>query len=214
MPPRPGPWEAVALEWARAGMLSREAAKRWGISVNAASERLRRARIRSEGGLPKQPSPKVAERLAMLEDRIAVALDAHEARVHDILDMAAQLVAQVAELTKRVGELEVTAAKPAPVKQAPKGNGERPPKPPPAMWVWVVGECRSALGERGVAQALGVEVADVRHWLSGHTPSARHREQLRDLLATLWARESFVDFDEVMDMRERVLAHRTQGADL
>jgi hypothetical protein len=82
------------------------------------------------------------------------------------------------------------------------GPDKAPPtQPPPALWQWVAVECVRAVGVPEVARRTHSDVDRVTTWTRGTTPSSKSRDALRELLATLWARELFVDFDELADKR-------------
>jgi len=222
MPPPVGPWEAEALEWALEGVKAPEAARRWGCAEKAAAERMRRAKIRAEGrAAPKRPVRGLVWHLEQVDARIEEATAVQHRAVDLLADIAVAnkvLLERTAKLEKRLAELSKPQAKtpppalPPPAEVASAKHDAR--QPPPSLWVWIVGECRAALGEGGVAQALGVDTTEVRHWHGGRVPSSKHRAELRHLLATLYGRETFASYDDLEDARERVFLYKTQGAEV
>lgn len=76
----------------------------------------------------------------------------------------------------------------------------------------MVTELTCEVGWFHVAKAVGVTVDQLQSWARGHsTPSSKHRDELRALLASLWARELDLGGDELEQMRDRVMG-RPNGA--
>lgn len=201
MPVPPGPWEAEALQWAREGVTTAEAAKRWGVTVNAAGMRYMRALRRSRGGSGSQLAPSLSSRLDRLDARIEAVAEADD-KIQSQLDA---VLARMGEIEKRL-EAQARTVVTVPATTA------KPSGPPESLWAYITGECRAAISEAAVAKAAGVDINQVRRWIHGENPSARHRECLRGLLATIYARQSFGSYDDLEEARDRVMRYSGAGA--
>lgn len=150
---------------------------------------------------------KVTDRTLRLIDQVITdGLKVQAAVVKDALAATrrecAALAKQVQALSAKVGELE---ARPAQVVELAAG----PAAPasavaPSSLWLWVVGECVRQLGMSGLVAELEVSQSLVDMWLRGATPNARQREELKRVLATIWARDLFDDRDDLLDARDRL----------
>lgn len=203
-----GGWDEEALAWAAEGVDCAVMALRWGCSHTAACGRLMRAQQRANiKSAPSEiPSKRVERRLVALEDCVvrliglveALGVGSAQAPAVDIDAIAARL------------EKAISASTAAPVLAAPSKTDHD--KGTPALWVWVATECARALGDQGCAKAMNVTPELIRQWCGGTVPKSGHREELKHLLATLWARETFVDFDDLLEARERTLRYSSDRA--
>jgi hypothetical protein len=209
MPRAFGGWDADALAWEAEGVSCAVMALRWGCSHTAACGRLMRAQQRANiKSAPSEiPSKRVERRLVALEDAVVrliglvEALGAGSVQTPPSVDIEA--------IAARL-EKAIAAAAAAPVLAAPSKTDHD--KGTPALWVWIATECARAIGDQAAARALDVEIATLRQWCGGTVPKSAHREELKHLLATLWARETFVDFDDLLEARERTLRYASDRA--
>lgn len=138
-----------------------------------------------------------ADALASTRDSIAeLAM-----RVRDLAKGQTELLRRLDSLAERPAEVERSAdAGPVtPKKSRPSSET------PTALWLWIVNECVRQIGMAGVVDQLEVNESLVNQWLRGTTPSSRHRDDLKRLLATIWARDDlFDDLDDLLDARDRL----------
>lgn len=133
-------------------------------------------------------------------------------RVRDIAKVQTELARKVQDLAERPAEVVSTVdAEALAAATTPKG---RPSSvAPPALWLWIVNECVRQIGMAGVVDQLEVTESLVNMWLRGTTPSSRHRDDLKRLLATIWARDDlFDDVDDLLDARDRLLTAQNAEA--
>lgn len=122
-------------------------------------------------------------------------------RVRDLAKGQTELLRRLDSLAERPAEVE-RSADAAPV----TAKNKRPSsEAPPALWLWIVNECVRQIGMAGVVDQLEVSESLVNQWLRGTTPSSRQRDDLKRLLATIWARDDlFDDVDDLLDARDRL----------
>lgn len=76
---------------------------------------------------------------------------------------------------------------------------------PSTLWIWIINELSREIGTSGLCDELGVDDKTLSMYQRGSlSPSAKLRDRLRELLATVWARDLFDDSDELADARERL----------
>lgn len=156
--------------------------KFYGISASAASQLTKRARVWSTGG-------EVDD--SVLEDKVSQSTSAIMEKLETIED---HLLAMRHQKELDVDDKQAGAGRPAHT------------QPPSQMWTWIVVECVEALGESGVADYVSTDRDNVRLWRRGlATPRPGFRDKLKELLATLWAREIYEDNEDLYDrMKTRI----------
>jgi hypothetical protein len=232
------------LKWKQEGRTNAWMAKQLGISPGAIRQALIRAnhwKLATEREeMLRNPDAETAARvqlsisqdhvLARVDDLITEGLKIQAQVTRPLLERVAEVIP---EMTRTMGvvlermvimeaAIERLERRPVSAPVAPPSSAPAAPKtgrpsesgPPPALWVWIAQECSRHLGRQGTADALRVDVNTVSRWLTGATPKSSERDELRNLLATLWARETFVDFDDVEDARGRVVAQSSAGAEV
>lgn len=125
-------------------------------------------------------------------------------RVRDIAKVQTELAQKVQALAERPVEV-VSAVDTEALAAATTPKGRPKAEAPPSLWLWIVNECVRQIGMAGVVDQLEVNESLVNQWLRGTTPSSRHRDDLKRLLATIWARDDlFDDLDDLLDARDRL----------
>jgi len=222
-----------ALRWVREGKTNAWIGEQLGLRPGSTKALIARAiRWQAEQGLSEATSSALHAAITsdavlntldeMITDGLKVQAAAIRPVLEDVRRELPDLKRAVGTLLERMVIMEAAIERierRAPVVAAPSATETpktaRPADttPPPALWVWIAQECSRHLGRQGTADALGVEVKVVTSWLSGTTPKSSERDELRNLLATLWARETFVDFDDVEDARSRLPTAQNAGAE-
>ena len=199
-----GGWDEEALAWEAEGVNCAVMALRWGCSHTAACGRLVRAQQRANiKSAPSEiPSKRLERRMVALEDCVVRLIGTVEAASAGAVPAAP--VVDIEAIAARL-EKAISAATAAPVLAAPSKTDHA--RGTPALWVWIATECTRAIGDQACARALGATSEEIRAWCGGKVPKSAQREELKHLLATLWARETFVDFDDLIEARERTLRY-------
>ena len=141
-----------------------------------------------------------ADALASTRDAIAEL----SMRVRDIAKVQTELARKVQALAERPADVVSTVDTDA-VAAASTPRGRPKSEAPAVLWLWIVAECVRQIGMAGVVDQLEVSESLVNQWLRGTTPSSRHRDDLKRLLATIWARDDlFDDLDDLLDARDRL----------
>lgn len=78
------------------------------------------------------------------------------------------------------------------IKGAHKARGNLPPR---SLWSWIAIECIRSIGVSRVAEWTGASLEEVKLWCKSGIPSSKYRERLKELLASVWARELWPDFE-------------------
>lgn len=115
------------------------------------------------------------------------------------LDSAAAAVAEVVRLRAEVRALrsELVAAQRASGGQNAGRVLTVTDTAPWSVWAWLVGEATRAVSEA---------------WKNGAMPNARQQESIRTLVATIWGRSIFHDYEDLEDARAAIenSLHKTQ----
>lgn len=208
----------LLLRWAEEGKSRKWMAEQLGITTASLFELLRRAR--NHPGAALDPVVRISnESMSALDQVINERLKVQAAVVKDALastrDSIAELAMRVRDLAKGQTELlrrlDSLAERPAEVERSADAGPVTPKRKrpssetPTALWLWIVNECVRQIGMAGVVDQLEVTESLVNQWLRGTTPSSRHRDDLKRLLATIWARDDlFDDLDDLLDARDRL----------
>lgn len=154
--------------------------KFYGISASAAEKLVKRAQAWA-GKSDLQPADDLDEKLSRVSSSIMSKLEEIEDRL----------------LLIQHGTEEGSAKQ--------QGVGRKALKPPPTeMWTWIVNECAEEVGESGVADYVGTERQHVILWRRGHSnPRAQHREKLKELMATIWARALYAEDEQLFELRKK-----------
>lgn len=129
-----------------------------------------------------------------------------------LAETRAQLEAVASVQTKVIAALSDLALKvdsrpgPAQLTEAPAGvvdPGAHSRVAPATLWIWIINDLSREIGTSGLCDELGVDDKTLSMYQRGSlSPSAKVRDRLRELLATVWAREIFDDSDDLADARE------------
>ena len=185
------------------GLTSAQIGEALGISTVAAGKLFRRARAWSQGSKRPTASATSAGHNGRGVDagRLMAAINAINDRLSAIEEHLHGLVPQQKEESQGGSSNGASGSGPT--------NGGR--EPPRSLWTWLINEAVSELGQKTVAEWLGVAVYNVHRYQNGATPSARIRERIKMLSSTLWARDLFDDQDELEDYRNRLLTMQARS---
>jgi len=204
--------QAEAVDFYRKGVPAQDVAVIWQCSYFNAYSHLRAAEA-AEGGRPwrGRGDGEALDKgvLAAVSEQIAdLARDVRrvESALAALSTQSTEQVAALAEdLRRAMAMVAALSAQPARAAEA-EAQAEIKPitaTPPRELWAWLVVEAQREIGEAATAKSLGVDVLVMKQIVTGtRTPSSAVRDRLRELTATLWARELFGGMDEVEDARE------------
>lgn len=144
----------------------------------------------------------ITDGLKVQAEVVKAALAETRGQLETLAAVQTKVIAALSDLASRVD------SRPAQVAQVPTqaiDPAAHSRVAPATLWIWIINELTRELGTSGLADELGVTDSALAQLQRGSlSPSAKLRDRLRELLATVWARDLFDDSDELLDARERL----------